>query len=455
MKQAFITVDLGFGDAGKGIVVNALCKRYNADMIIRFCSGTQCGHNVTLSEGIWHEFHIFGSGTFQNIPTLLTKDVVVNPLVLESESIDLESKGIKNPMNLMYADQDCLLTTPYHVALNRLRELSRDSHYGSCGLGFGETVGHSLAFPDQALRLMDALDHNFPARLEKIRQELYTQACWLQLDLRNSAIKAEWDILQVNDAYQENIACSFDRIVSQIHILDVSEISAIVDNLDTVVFEGAQGILLDENYGLGAPNHATWATTTSKNALTFLKEVQWDGETEVIGITRTYMTRHGAGPFPTEDPELDLADHHNQVNKYQGNFRNGWLDMVALKYACEVDGNIDSLAITHMDYLKLKKTWKVCTDYPVFGPPQAVGRTLEENMALTTSLYAEKPLYANYEANKIPALISDTLNLPVRIYSYGPTEKDQTVLPSDKDIHILSEFMAFPVPPVSDHPFSR
>jgi adenylosuccinate synthase len=120
-------------------------------------------------------------------------------------------------------------------------------------------------------------------------------------------------------------------------------------SFETALFEGAQGILLDEKYGQ-AP-HNTWTNTTFENADTLLDEVGVKDRTR-IGCLRTYHTRHGAGPFPTENYTLDLPEPHNGTGEYQGSFRVGSFDFIKARQAIDITGGIDYLSLSHIDYLQ-------------------------------------------------------------------------------------------------------
>jgi adenylosuccinate synthase len=125
-----------------------------------------------------------------------------------------------------------------------------------------------------------------------------------------------------------------------------------------VIFEGAQGVLLDENYGFQP--HTTWSTVTPQHALEMCEQ---EGCTDVtvLGVTRSYATRHGAGPFPTEIMGQVCKDEGNPTNEWQGHLRAGWLDLVLLKYAAKCCGKLDGLVVNHMD--QIDRPVQVCTSY--------------------------------------------------------------------------------------------
>ena len=150
-------------------------------------------------------------------------------------------------------------------------------------------------------------------------------------------------------------------------MVDEAAIKTLLAQSGTIIFEGAQGVLLDENYGF-AP-YTTWSTTTFSNADTLIQEHAYPGEVIRLGLLRAYGTRHGAGPFPTEDRTLTLTlpDQHNTWNDWQRTFRVGYLDLVATRYAKDVLGKLDYLAITNIDRLTMMPEWKVCNSYSYAG----------------------------------------------------------------------------------------
>src|SRR5262245_29158031 len=125
MKRAVITVGLGFGDEGKGAAVDFLCRHLGADLVVRYCGGSQAAHNVVLPDGRRHVFAQFGSGTLAEVPTHLGRHVIISPTALEPEAAHLRELGVADPFALLTVDRRALVATPYHRAMNRLRELSR------------------------------------------------------------------------------------------------------------------------------------------------------------------------------------------------------------------------------------------------------------------------------------------------------------------------------------------
>src|SRR5215472_7743615 len=126
MKRAIITVGLGFGDEGKGATVDFLCRRYEADLVVRYCGCSQAGHNVQLPDGRRHTFSQFGAGTLVAQPrrphTFLGPNVIIDPPALLREAGHLLELGVPDPLRLVTIHPRCLVTTPWHKMLNHLRE---------------------------------------------------------------------------------------------------------------------------------------------------------------------------------------------------------------------------------------------------------------------------------------------------------------------------------------------
>jgi adenylosuccinate synthase len=198
-----------------------------------------------------------------------------------------------------------------------------------------------------------------------------------------------------------------------------------------VVFEGAQGVLLDEWRGFHP--YTTWSTTTFENAETLLRE-NGAGAAK-LGVTRTYHTRHGPGPFPTEDPALDLAELHNSAGRWQGPVRVGHLDAVALGYAAAVVAGVDAVALTHVDTAcRNAGGLRICRGYEIDGKFATTlvpgkSRDLSRQGELTAALLRARPRYdsaAPRTADEWADAVASILRAPVVIRSHGPALSAKT-----------------------------
>ncbi|GAA1963857.1 adenylosuccinate synthetase [Catenulispora subtropica] len=450
MKHA-IVVDLGFGDAGKGSTVDWLCSpaarsaaagvrrdgRRGDDgslyrAVIRFNGGAQAGHNVVTPDGRHHTFAQFGSGTFHGVPTHLSRFMLVEPFALAAEAAHLAELGVPRPFDLLSADSRALLTTPYHRAANRVREAARDrtpgaTRHGSCGMGIGETVSFSLAVsPDKPPRVGDCRSR--PTLIRKLT------------DLRDHlAADLELSGLRLPDGLPGPECCAdvYRAFAQQVRIVDEERSGYLAAVLDSgpCVFEGAQGVLLDEWYGFHP--HTTWSTTTFANADALLEESGLERDAALhLGVVRTYTTRHGAGPLVTEDAALTggLPEPHNETGTWQGAFRIGHFDAVAHRYALDVSGGADALAVTHADAAadgrRLCWAYQASTDVPPMTKlPTSLLPDLDYQRLLTKTVSKSAPLYREgpEDPRAWPDVIGEALGTPVGLVSAGPTWQDKAV----------------------------
>ena len=246
----------------------------------------------------------------------------------------------------------------------------------------------------------------------------------------------------------------YHYLSERVEMVDEAAIQTILAQPGTILFEGAQGVLLDENYGF-AP-YTTWSTTTFAHADTLVQEHNYPGEILRIGLLRAYATRHGAGPFPTEDRTLtlDLPDQHNSWNDWQHTFRVGYFDLVAACYARDIVGNLDYLALTNIDRLAAIPEWKISSAYSYQGEQtdlfpffkHAYGKITEINVQRPVDLAHQEQLtqrfelctpeyqmlppkfgrqYTQQDRERYLLLIEEALSVPIAITSYGPTAADK------------------------------
>jgi len=421
--KPYITVDLGFGDAGKGTIVEALVRQFSASLVVRYNGGGQAGHSVVTDDGRHHTFAQFGAGTF--VPrtyTLLSRYMIVNPLTMQTEEQHLQKKGVFDAFNRTFIDGRALMTTPYHRALNRLKELSRgDGRHGSCGMGVGDTVEMAQEQPVAALRMGDLHDATvFTTKLAYARAYLRNKALALKLPDTELAMKElstfDVDLSVLVSRYADFIATALPRVLSP------DAVASLLSGQKVVVFEGAQGVLLDETFGF--PPYHTWSCCTTANARLMLDEAEVREPPTTIGITRSYMVRHGPGPFPSESQELTrlLPDKYNVANEWQRQFRCGHLDLPLLRYALSVAWPVDYLAITHMDALAKVDPWRVCTRYDMdFEEWPRLGFSSDQ----THKLMEAKPTLGIVAKPGFVDYVSEALGKPVGILSSGPAYKNK------------------------------
>ncbi len=450
-STAIFIADLGYGDAGKGSIVDFLTRTTNAHTVVRYNGGAQAAHNVITPDGRHHTFAQFGSGTFiPGIRTHLSRFMMVHPLAMLAEERHLRSVGVPDAFQRVSIDCQALVTTPFQQSANRLKEVARgDGRHGSCGMGVGETMSDRLDYGQQVLFAGDLSSRAAVVKkLHFLRDAKIAQLEGLLKDLAH--IESARDDLKVlsDPGMIETTADIHQHFSKLVQIVEPAYLGKILNGAGTTIFEGAQGVLLDEWYGFYPYN--TWSTLTFKNADTLVHENAFDGNVLRLGLIRGYGTRHGAGPFVTEDESLTarVQDHHNQDNPWQREFRVGYLDFVALRYALAVTGRVDGLVITNLDRMDTIPQWRTCdlyqyggdradlTDYFDFRgqfinnikvPVDPTNLIRQEE--LTRYLLKMKPVYEDCikDRNNYVEMIRRTLNLPIAITSAGPTasEKDR------------------------------
>lgn len=324
--RARVVIGANFGDEGKGLVTDYLCAQ-GAGMVVRFNGGAQAGHTVVTPEGERHVFRHIGSGTFLGVPTFLSQFFVCNPILFFEERKELIALGFHSTL---YAHPDCLVTTFVDMLINQQREDARGKkRHGSCGIGFHETITRSKV-PHLKITMGDLW--NGMGRLKSQLDEL----CHKYFPFRTHSILAGAD-----DWIAHYLECCE-------HFANCVEPMGIGQCKDPV-FEGAQGLLLDMDNKDFFP-HVTHSKTGMHNVRILCQQA---GITDIdlYYVSRTYLTRHGYGPLPGEDPALSYADDTNHETQYQGKLRFARLDEnLLLRCASDAgSGQAFKLVLTHCD----------------------------------------------------------------------------------------------------------
>jgi len=451
VAKVILIAGLGFGDEGKGSIVDYLTRLYHSKLVVRYCGGAQAAHNVVLPNGTHHTFAQFGSGTLAGADTLLSRYMMVNPLALEEEVQALVALG-HSPYNVLFVEGEALVTNVYQVAANRLRETIRNKRHGSCGMGIGETAKDALEHPDMALRIGD-----LPNR-DKVHEKLRFSRNLKLKEFEGCDIDAgDPNLLLLRDeAALSYYAVRYHAFGCKINIVDRNWLEFRLSRDSTVIFEGAQGVLLDQDYGFFP--YVTRSDITFNNAYELLGD--FNGPVRRMGILRAYMTRHGAGPFPTEVHDKDAAgncteyatDTHNKYGEWQQSFRLGHFDMVLARYALEVIGGVDELVITNLDKLRVTDRPSVCVGYvlekgvsitklPVqqrldlYGCLRGLEPNLDKQEELTRKIENAIPVVKLFDRSAFLDDIAQELKTPVTLCSTGPTYEDKTPWPREEERH--------------------
>lgn len=300
-----------YGDEGKGLMTDYLCAEHRAQFVVRFNGGAQAGHTVQLEDGRRHVFHHFGSGTFAGASTYLGPEFIVNPVLWHREA------NVLGEIPPMYCHPDAIVTTWHDMLLNQLCEERRsDARHGSCGVGIYETIYRNCKQPLFRFRIGDIV--RAPALLGKLL------ACmtkfWVPQRLSELGLPAEYARRFFAPHFIEDFSDGLAAFVSNVKLSAPDVMFGA-----TVVFEGAQGLLLDKNRTQDMP-HLTPSNTGLRNVIPLLKDIGTT-ELEAVYVTRSYLTRHGNGPLPNEDAELHFDDSTNQPNDWQGSLRFAPLDV--------------------------------------------------------------------------------------------------------------------------------
>lgn len=422
--RAFLVAGLGFGDEGKGTTVDYLAGAEDAELVVFYNGGAQRAHNVVTPDGTHHTFSQFASGTFHpGCRTLHGPETLVNPLNLLTEGVMLQGKGVRDAFGRVYIDRRASLITPFHVAANRLRELVRgEEAHGTCGEGIGETAsdreqGHGLVAEhlapgsDLEMRLRDVQRRK---RIELADDLAAGCSTWRAPFLDTP----EWELLNNAD---EPIAAAqaFRSCAALVNVVSEYDLS----QHETVIFEGSQGVLLDEWYGFHP--HTTWSTCTFANAVRMLEG--YDADITRLGVTRAYATRHGAGPFPTESLSVDVPEPHNDNDGWQGRMRFGFPDLVLMRYALDVLGGIDGLVVTNLD--KFPNRLRLCVAYQrgrfiCTRIEHSEIHDLSSQAQISSDLAGVEPIYQELSCDEY----YERIGVPAYIKSYGPTTHDKLIL---------------------------
>jgi adenylosuccinate synthase len=430
-RKAVIVVDLAFGDCGKGTIVDFLVRDLAADLVVRFNGGPQAGHNVVTPDGRRHHtFSQFGSGTFvPAVRTLLSHRVLIEPYAMLREARHLAEVGVPDAFDRLFIDGRCTVITPAHQAANQIRELARGAAaHGTCGVGFGETVADSAAHPRGVLRARDLGDRVIVGRQLRSARERMLAALRDEVEAVKSHPRAGLAVRTLtDDSWVEAAIENYAEVARRACIIhDEYAVGRLLRESIATVYEGAQGVLLDQKHGF-AP-HTTWSDTTFANADELVGDSHSDVEPTRVGVLRTYSTRHGPGPFVTEDASLlpHLLEPHNGAavaGGWQGAFRVGPFDAVAARYALKVCGGVDFLAVTHLDRLPSLPP-HFCNSYYDVQHAKTIYNLPDDRRDLTSLVSRCRPLFTpllDREPHGFLGMISKALIARVGLTSCGPT----------------------------------
>ena len=415
---------LQWGDEGKGKVVDILAE--HSDMVVRYNGGANAGHTVVVGNDRF-ALHLLPSGSVRpDVNCVITNAVLVDPQVLTAEIDNLARKNITLSKRL-FISENAHLVLDYHKKEDQLREESLGKNkLGTTVRGIGpacaDKVGRSYA-----VRMADLSD------LEKLRDRLRTIA-----DYKNKVFAAVYNAEPISvDEIFEKCKSYADRLLP--FATDTTEFlhKSIADG-KSILFEGAQGALLDIDHG-------TFPYVTSSNASCLGMPAGCGVPAKMvdkfIGVAKAYTTRVGAGPFPTEQAgEIGRYIRHKgaEYGTTTGRPRRcGWFDAVAVSYAVTI-GAIDCIALTHLDTLTGLKEINICTAYESNGKkvhffPANAAKLSQASPIYKTVPAWEDDIIAVKDFHDLPASAQDYIMLieqqagkPITVIGVGP-ERGQTI----------------------------
>jgi len=417
-----LILGLQWGDEGKGKIVDFLTDSY--EIIARFQGGPNAGHTLEF-DGIKHVLHTIPSGIFHSkVENLIGNGVVIDPVIFKKEIENLNKFKIDLYSKLLISNKAHIIL-PTHRILDASSEISKGkSKIGSTLRGIGPTYMDKTG--RNGIRVGDIFEKDWEIK--------YDLLCKKHINIINSyKKKIEFNLNEMNKEFFEAIETlrQFKVINSQFYL------SSAQKSGKKILAEGAQGTLLDIDFGTYP--YVTSSTTTAAGACTGLGIAPKDIN-EVYGIFKAYTTRVGSGPFPTEingeDGEL-MAKAGNEFGSTTGRARRcGWLDLVALKYAIQING-VTQLIMMKGDVLSGFKKIKICTSY------DSKKKSAEE-FPFNLSKNEIKPKYIEFPGwgkdisdinseNELPKefisymnFIEEELETPIKIISVGPDRK-QTI----------------------------
>ncbi len=376
MGKSVVILGAQWGDEGKGKIVDLLTERVGA--VARFQGGHNAGHTLVI-KGKKTVLHLIPSGILRDDALcLIGNGVVLSPAALKSEIEELEANGVNVRPRLKISPATPLIM-PYHIAVDKAREVKAGkSAIGTTGRGIGPAYEDKVA--RRSIRVADLMyPHELP---EKIKQAVEYHNFILTQWLNAEPVDYQ-TVLDEALTYSEFIRPMVDDVATILH--DVRKDGG------NILFEGAQGALLDIDHGTYP--YVTSSNTTVGGALAGTGVGAGDID-YVLGICKAYATRVGGGPFPTElEDEMGerLRKVGNEFGASTGRPRRcGWIDLVALKRAVQING-INGLAITKLDVLDGLPTIKVCIAYEYRGKRRELAPLDADGWAECKPVYLEFP----------------------------------------------------------------
>ncbi len=425
--SATCVVGLQWGDEAKGKIVDLLTEQH--DIVVRYQGGANAGHTV-VTGGQTYKLSLIPSGILRpTVQCVVAGGVVLNPPSILAEIDDLVSRGVEVGANLILSDRAHVIF-PWHLAEDRLSDLQNGNGeaIGTTGRGIGPCYRDKAGRTD-AVRLGDLYRPSFADRVRRIVADKNVLIAALSKGSGASPLVAD----QVIDEY-----AGYARRL-QPHVADTT--AFLLDALEggrRVLFEGAQGALLDVDHG-------TFPYVTSSNSsgvgIASGAGVPAKLLGKMVGVIKAYSTRVGGGPFPTEQDNATgqhLRDRGKEYGTVTGRPRRcGWFDAVAVRYAARL-GGVDALSVMLLDVLSELAEIKICTAYQIDGHQVTVFPSHVDDLRRAQPIYETLPGWQSditglrsaadlpRQARAYLARLADLIGRPVEIVSVGP-DRQQTI----------------------------
>jgi adenylosuccinate synthase len=414
-------IGLQWGDEGKGKIVDYLADKFNS--VIRFQGGNNAGHTIKVGNKTF-KLSLLPSGVVQGKFSVIGSGLVVDPVALFKEIDAIKAQGVDiNPTNLVIANNVCLILSVHREVDQLLEQQKGEAKIGTTGRGIGPAYEDKMG--RRSIRLADLFDDQI---LHNRLENLLFYHNLLRKSLNASEVK-------IDDLLAE-ISSIKDRIKP--FAMEPYEIAQKLSSLTPIMFEGAQGALLDIDYG-------TFPFVTSSNTMsgqvTLGSCLGVADLHHTLGILKSYTTRVGSGPFPTElDDEIGqhLASKGQEIGTVTGrNRRCGWLDACLLRYIVKLS-NVKEVALTKLDVLDDLEIIKICTGYKIDNKVIDYLPQSQDLWSKITPIYEEFPGWqqSTYGVTKFNDLaqnakdyiarIQELSGVKIKIISTGP-KRDQTI----------------------------